>query len=174
MTAQVSGHLSLIADIGATNMRGVLDVKQLAAGTIVVDDSFPHCFDTGLALQRMKSRSDVLLVDGGFVLPRGPIEWIATLPAALAGPLGNYSEAELLPATTAITGCILSALLSGAHGITASIGPVSLDASREHWEALSRLGITAAPSRCGPWLVPEAMLAGVADQSRERRASNVL
>jgi hypothetical protein len=160
--------------IGATNMRGILDVKQLAAGTIVVDDSFPHCFDTELAIQRMASRSDVLLVDGGFVLPRGPIEWIATLPTVLAGQLGNYYETELMPSTSTITGCILSALLSKAHGATASIGPVSLDISKGHWEVLQRLGIGAAPLRCGHWLVPEAALAGMLDHSRDRRANNVL
>ena len=55
--------------IGATNVPGVLDVDRLAPGAIVVDDSFPRCFDLERALGRMSSRSDVLLVDGGFVSP---------------------------------------------------------------------------------------------------------
>src|SRR5437660_1521135 len=51
--------------IGATNVPGVLEIDRLAAGTIVVDDSFPHCFDLDSAVSRMSSRGDVLLVDGG-------------------------------------------------------------------------------------------------------------
>ena len=70
--------------IGATNVPGVLDVDRLASGTIVVDDSFPHCFDLERAIARMSSRGDVLLVDGGFVSPPGTIEWNVTLPASLA------------------------------------------------------------------------------------------
>ena len=43
----------------------------LAAGTIVVDDSFPNCFDSDLAIHRMTSQKDVLLVDGGLYLKKG-------------------------------------------------------------------------------------------------------
>ena len=70
--------------IGATNMAGVLDVKRLAPGTIVVDGSFPHCFDTELAIHRMTTRKDVLLVDGGLVSPREPIEWMWPFPTPRA------------------------------------------------------------------------------------------
>jgi hypothetical protein len=81
---------------------------------------------------------------------------------------------DLLPSTTAITGCMLSALLSKAHGATASIGPVSLDISKQHWDVLERLGIGAAPLRCGPWPVPDAALDAMVHSPRARSASNVL
>ncbi len=81
--------------IGATNAPGVLDVDRLASGTIVVDDSFPRCFDLERAIARMSSRGDVLLVDGGFVSPPGTIEWNVTLPANLAALLDNRAEASL-------------------------------------------------------------------------------
>jgi predicted amino acid dehydrogenase len=147
--------------IGATNMPGVLDVKRLASGTIVVDDSFPHCFDSDLAVRRMTSQGDVLLVEGGFVLPPGPIEWTVALPDNLSSRFDVLLETNLLPLqnTNAITGCILSALLSNSHGATASVGPAGLEACREHWEVLARLGIGAAPLRCGSWSVPEGNLA---------------
>jgi len=153
--------------IGATNMPGVLDVKRLAAGTIVVDDSFPHCFDSELAIHRMTSQKDVLLVDGGFVLPREAIEWTVALPENFPSQFDALFGSNLLPlqSTTAITGCILSALLSKSHGATASVGPVGLKACREHWDVLARLGIGAAPLRCGSWLVPETNLASFRDSS---------
>jgi amino acid adenylation domain-containing protein len=153
--------------IGATNMPGVLDVKRLAAGTIVVDDSFPHCFDSELAIHRMTSQKDVLLVDGGFVLPREPIEWTLALPENFRSQFEALLGLNQIPlqSTTAITGCILSALLSKSHGATASVGPVGLEACREHWDVLARLGIGAAPLRCGSWLVPETNLASFRDGS---------
>src|SRR5215813_6203424 len=98
-------------------MPGVLDVKQLAAGTIVVDDSFPHCFDFELAIHRMTSQKDVLLVDGGLVLPHDPIEWIEAVPENLPSRFDALFGLNLLSLndTTAITGCILSSLLSKRH-----------------------------------------------------------
>lgn len=51
----------------------VLDVSRLRPGTIVVDDSFPHCFDTTKALARMREHRDVLIVGGG-LLSVGAVE----------------------------------------------------------------------------------------------------
>ncbi|MFF8510519.1 amino acid adenylation domain-containing protein [Streptomyces sp. NPDC015492] len=52
--------------------RAVLDVSRLRPGTIVVDDSFPHCFDTAEALARMRERRDVLIVGGGLLSVGAP------------------------------------------------------------------------------------------------------
>jgi hypothetical protein len=144
--------------IGATNVRGVVDVERLAPGTVVVDDSFPHCFDLDRAIGRMSSRGDVLLVDGGLVSPPGTIEWSVTLPAGMTPILGNQHEASLLPDSAAITGCILSSLLSQDRGAPATTGPVGIAACRDHWQALDRMGIGAAPLRCGRWSPGDAYL----------------
>ena len=147
--------------IGATNMPGVLDVRKLTAGTIVVDDSFPHCFDSESAVQRMMTHKDVLLIDGGFVSPQEPIEWTLAFPEHVPSRFDALFGTSLLPFQngTAITGCILSALLSKKFGATASVGPVELEVCREHSDVLSRLGIGAAPLRCGSWSVPETHVA---------------
>ncbi|MFB6526588.1 amino acid adenylation domain-containing protein [Streptomyces sp. NPDC056399] len=58
------------ADLLVTAVSGggaLLDVSRLRPGTIVVDDSFPHCFDTTKALTRMRDRRDVLIVGGGLL-----------------------------------------------------------------------------------------------------------
>jgi amino acid adenylation domain-containing protein len=143
--------------IGATNVPEVIEIERLAPGTIVIDDSFPHCFDLDKAIGRTRSRGDILPVDGGLVSPCGPIEWTMTLPANLAAVLGHH-EAPLLPDSSAITGCILSSLLSQAHDAPATTGPVSIAACRDHWQSLNRLGIGAAPLRCGRWSPSDAYI----------------
>ena len=137
--------------IGATNVPGVLEIDRLAPGTIVVDDSFPHCFDLEQAIGRMASRGDVLLVDGGLVSPPGTIEWSVNLPAGIAAVLGHHPEASLLPGSTSITGCILSSLLAQHDGALATAGPVSAATCRDHWRTLERMRIGAAPLGCGRW-----------------------
>jgi predicted amino acid dehydrogenase len=137
--------------IGATNVPGVLEIDRLAPGTIVVDDSFPHCFDLEQAIGRMASRGDVLLVDGGLVSPPGTIEWTVNLPAGIAAVLGHHPEASLLPGSTSITGCILSSLLAQHDGALATAGPVSAATCRDHWRTLERMRIGAAPLGCGRW-----------------------
>ena len=82
-----------------------------------------------------------------------------TLPAGVASLLGNLPDGHLLPGAEAITGCILSALLSQRCGAPATTGPVSLAACREHWQVLERLGGGAAPLRCGDWSPSAAQLA---------------
>jgi amino acid adenylation domain-containing protein len=143
--------------IGATNVPGVLEIERLAPGTIVIDDSFPHCFDLDKAIDRTRSRGDILPLDGGLVSPRGLIEWTMTMPANFSAVLGHH-EAGLLPDSTAITGCILSSLLAQSHDAPATTGPVSITACRDHWQALHRLGIGAAPLRCGRWSPSDAYL----------------
>jgi amino acid adenylation domain-containing protein len=136
--------------VGATNSPGLLDIERLRPGTIVVDDSSPYCFDLAHAIRRMSVRGDVLLVDGGFVSPRGTLQWQMTLPAN-AAVLGDHAEAAFLPDSRAITGCILSSLLLQAAGAPATIGPVDVATCRNHWLALERMGIGAAPLRCRSW-----------------------
>jgi predicted amino acid dehydrogenase len=144
--------------IGATNVPGVLEIQRLSAGTIVVDDSFPYCFDLDRAISRMSSRGDVLLVDGGLVSPPGTIEWSVNLPAGIAAVLGHHPEASLLPGSTSITGCILSSLLAQDAAALAAAGPVSAATCRNHWRTLERMRIGAAPLGCGRWSASTAYL----------------
>ncbi len=65
--------------IGATSQPNLLDVARLAPGTIVVDDSFPACFDVDQAMARMTTAADVLLIGGG-LLHCGPIQRTVYLP----------------------------------------------------------------------------------------------
>jgi amino acid adenylation domain-containing protein len=46
--------------VGATNVPDLLDVSLMQPGTMIVDDSAPHCFRTDQAVQRLQQRCDVL------------------------------------------------------------------------------------------------------------------
>ncbi|GAA2562024.1 MULTISPECIES: non-ribosomal peptide synthetase/type I polyketide synthase [Streptomyces] len=133
------------ADLLVTAVSGaaaVLDVDRLRPGAVVVDDSFPHCFDTGRALARMRERSDVLILGGGLLrVGRTDREVAADLPAAAAA---GYLAQPWIEGTLA--SCRTESLLRAAgHELPLVHGLVDAAVARAHWEAVERAGITAAP-----------------------------
>lgn len=120
----------------------LLDVDRLAPGTTVVDDSFPHCFDTSRAIDRTERAKDVLVVGGG-LLSAGPTERQVAegLPAAA---VAGYLAQPMVPDT--IASCRLESLLhaSGAD-VPLVHGPVDAATGLAYWEAAEATGIRAAP-----------------------------
>ncbi|WP_405196142.1 amino acid adenylation domain-containing protein [Streptomyces anulatus] len=120
----------------------LLDIDRLAPGTTVVDDSFPHCFDTSRAIGRMERAKDVLVVGGG-LLSAGPAERRVAegLPAAATA---GYLAQPMVPDT--IASCRLESLLhaSGAD-VPLVHGPVDAATGLAYWEAAEATGIRAAP-----------------------------
>ncbi|MFD5201679.1 amino acid adenylation domain-containing protein, partial [Streptomyces sp. NPDC058375] len=136
--AVYGAHLIVAAVSGGG---ALLDVNRLAPGTTVVDDSFPHCFDTSRALARMERAKDVLIVGGG-LLSAGPTrrEIAEGLPAAaVAGYLAQPMVADT------IASCRLESLLhaSGA-GVPLVLGPVDAATGRAYWAAAEATGIRGA------------------------------
>ncbi|MEV0898229.1 amino acid adenylation domain-containing protein [Actinoplanes sp. NPDC049802] len=112
-----------------------LDVDRLRPGTILVDDSFPHCFDTGRALARMRERGDVLIVGGG-LLDCGQVR--QTVAAGLP------AVAVQLPG--AIASCRLESLLHAARPeLPLVTGPVTAEPAAAYDRALDAAGVRAAP-----------------------------
>ncbi|MFH9685567.1 amino acid adenylation domain-containing protein [Streptomyces sp. NPDC017413] len=120
----------------------LLDIDRLAPRTTVVDDSFPHCFDTSRAIGRMERAKDVLVVGGG-LLGAGPAERQVAegLPAAA---VAGYLARPMVPDT--IASCRLESLLhaSGAE-VPLVHGPVDAATGLAYWEAAEAAGIHAAP-----------------------------
>lgn len=132
--------------VGATNVENVIDVTQLAPGTLIVDDSWPHCMNGPAARARFSEQKDILYTEGGFVRARAPMPRTTYLPPAIATSLPP--ELQLLFAGLNphdITACILSALLSAIRPeLRPTIGLIGATEARQHWSALSDLGFTAA------------------------------
>ncbi|MFF0107324.1 amino acid adenylation domain-containing protein [Streptomyces hirsutus] len=133
------------ADLLVTAVSGataVLDVDRLRPGAIVVDDSFPHCFDTGRALSRMRERKDVLVLGGGLLHVGSTDREVAgDLPDAAAA---GYLAQPWLEGTLA--SCRFESLLhASGHELPPVHGLVDAGVALVHWDAVERAGVSAAP-----------------------------
>lgn len=136
----------------------VLDVDRLAPGTVVVDDSFPHCFDTSRALTRMRERGDVLVLGGG-LLHLGELtrEAAEGLPAPAAA---GYLAQPWIEGTLA--SCRVESLLHAADPELPLVnGLVDAAAALAYWEAVEHAGVTAGPLHLLGHTVGPYPLAGV-------------
>ncbi|MFF7176677.1 amino acid adenylation domain-containing protein [Streptomyces pseudovenezuelae] len=149
----------------------LLDVDRLRPGTIVVDDSFPHCFDTARALRRMREAGDVLILGGGLLaLDATETHLAPDLPAAaLTGHAATGTQhhpALHLPGTLA--SCRLESLLH-AHltGRPAGTrlplvhGLVDLPRALAHWDAAEAVGVRPAPLHLLDHTVPSEALSAL-------------
>src|SRR5262249_19846357 len=124
---------------------------RVRPGTVIVDYSSPSCFDRDRAMRRFAESGDILFASGGSVRPRGQSNWMMTLPPELLAMARDGGLQALMPASTAITGCVLSSLLPVSAGLPATLGEVTIQECREHWQAFAALGVEAAPLHCGTW-----------------------
>jgi hypothetical protein len=128
--------------IGATNVAEIVDVERLAPGSIVVDDSAPHAFNSEAALRRFHERGDVLVTEGGVLLAPEPLPVCFYVPDVLQ----TWLKAGLVSLIARgnpwnITGCTLSGLLSAKfEHLAPTIGLVSRQTARDHYETLAALG----------------------------------
>jgi hypothetical protein len=120
----------------------ILDVDRLRPGAIVVDDSFPHCFDTVRAVGRMQQQRDVLVVGGGLLhcgsTDRRTVEGLP--PAATAGAV-----ARLRPPGTIASCQLESLLLAATPGLAPVHGLVDIRLAEAYWTAVDAAGVRAAP-----------------------------
>jgi predicted amino acid dehydrogenase len=148
--------------VGATNMPDVLDVRQLGAGTILVDDSTPHCFAPHAAIERLESQGDLLFSDGGVLESPVPISQLRYVPESVESVLSAaYPDALTGYRPTDIAGCVLSSLLSAREDeLQPTIGPVDLDACLRSYEYLTHLGFRAAAPHCGSYTPGQHLVDG--------------
>jgi hypothetical protein len=147
--------------VGATNVENVIDVARLAPGTLVVDDSWPHCMNGPAAFTRFMAQKDILYTEGGFVRSPMRMPRISHVPsnAGVPAELSQIFFSSVDPHD--ITACILSALLSVRKPeLTPTVGLISPATARQHWTALAELGFKAAELNYeGNALPPEAVTA---------------
>ncbi|MER6157838.1 amino acid adenylation domain-containing protein [Streptomyces sp. NPDC001868] len=176
LPAEVYGTADVIVTAVSGGPTTLLDVDRLRPGTIVVDDSFPHCFDTARALDRMRREQDVLIVGGGLLaldstethlspdLPTAALTALTafTAPTALPGQATPRPQQHLalhLPGTLA--SCRLESLLH-AHASGTELplihGLVDLPRALAHWDAAEAAGVRPAPLHLLDHTVPPEAL----------------
>jgi amino acid adenylation domain-containing protein len=132
--------------VGATNVAGILDISRVAPGTIVVDDSAPHAFETEEAMRRFHDRGDILVTEGGVLLAPEPLPLCVYVPDELE-PWLKAGLVSLVARSNPrhITGCVLSGLLSARFAqLAPTIGLVDRQTALDHYAMLESLGFEAA------------------------------
>jgi len=149
--------------VGATNVPDVLDIGKVKSGTLIVDDSGPHCFKTELAVKRFQEHQDILLTEGGVLKSPQPIHTVQYLPHHVEKSLKNSEESEESEAEESvkhnpfeITGCVFSSVLSSSfENLKPTVGFVQLNDSVKYYETLISLGFQAADLHCENYVLPD-------------------
>ena len=143
--------------VGATNVPDVLDIAQLKPGTMIVDDSGPHCFDPDKAIQRFEAQEDILFTAGGVLRLPEPFQRTLYLPqrvqeqmpSAVLDAMSKYNPFN-------IGGCVMSGLLTARFdNLKPTLGIVDDDSCKLHYQQLQRLGYQAARLHCRGYTLPE-------------------
>ena len=138
--------------IGAANVTDVIDISKLKAGTIIVDDSGPHCFNVKKAVSRLEKKHDILFTEGGVLESINPVDKTLFIPEIM-GDKTDIIKRFFNPGNN-ITGCILSGLLSSNYPqIHPLLGTVSTGDCVQNYKLLKQLGYTGAPLHCNTYVI---------------------
>ncbi|MEM7134380.1 MAG: amino acid adenylation protein [Chloroflexota bacterium] len=154
--------------VGATNVPDVLDITQIQPGTLIVDDSGPHCFSVPLAIRRLQQQADILFTEGGVMQSPHPLKYTIHYPPYLAGrlSLAEFLEDFLLDSAS-VTGCVFSSLLSASFGLPSTTGIVEASDAIQHYQLLSDLGFQGSRLRCEGYVLPQETIAKFRDHFSE-------
>ena len=144
--------------VGATNVPEVLDLDLVKGGTLIVDDSAPHCFNTGEAVQRFLTHGDILFCEGGTLKSPDSVTQLRHIDQRSEQKAARfYNELIARFRPNRITGCVLSSLLSARFETAEpTLGLVDDVAALQHYRQLEALGFRAYDLHCDSYLVPQA------------------
>jgi hypothetical protein len=144
--------------VGATNVPDILDINRVRPGTLIVDDSAPHCFSPERAIQRFERHRDLLFTEGGALRSPEPIRELRYVPSSA----DDTMTVRQLDATFRrhkpddIMGCTLSGLLSSRfQQLQPTIGLVDHRTSYQHYAVLRQLGLKAARLQCDDYVLAQ-------------------
>ncbi|WP_158501832.1 AMP-binding protein [Vitiosangium sp. GDMCC 1.1324] len=99
--------------LSATSAANLVEVDRLRPGTLVVDDSAPHCFDPRRAIRRFQERRDVLFTEAGAIRSHRPVGEIREISFATGWDHKIRAALKLLhPIEDTLMGCVFSSILS--------------------------------------------------------------
>ncbi len=140
--------------IGAANVPDILMIDNLKPGSILIDDSGPHCFNLGAAVRRIQEKSDILITEGGTLHIPENLKVAAYLPrqmqdiyaAAGAQPYQGFNPRHL-------TGCVLSSALTlKDKKIKPTVGIPLAEDCVMNYQALKKYGFTGAEFHFGSYV----------------------
>lgn len=153
--------------VGATNVTNVLDVNELAPGTIIVDDTSPHCFDVISAVSRFEKQKDILFSEGGVLNTPFPLKETIYIPSAIESEVSsklldkNYDPHNIM-------GCIFSSLLTSKYEeIKLNIGEVNVDDSYNNYKVYKEIGFRGSMPHCGDYILDSEIINKFRDQFGE-------
>ncbi|HKR63481.1 MAG TPA: beta-ketoacyl synthase N-terminal-like domain-containing protein, partial [Thermoanaerobaculia bacterium] len=155
--------------VGATNVPNLLDIARVNPGTLIVDDSAPHCFRTADARARLEQQGDILFTEGGLLrLPQSveqmysvTREMLTAMPAERMDALNWVGHDD----PNEIMGCMFSALLSTfAPDLAPTIGRIDWPNAERHYHRLRTLGITSAALHCEDYHLPPEAIRGFGEK----------
>ncbi len=144
--------------IGATNVPDVLEIDELAPGTIIIDDSGPHCFSPEKAALRILSKSDLLITEGGVLEIPGTIDNRLYFPKKIDDSIISRFSTHFT-SEKEITGCILSGLLSALYkDIRPFTGKVGIEDCIRNYNELTDMGYRGARLQFEDLIVPQRII----------------
>ncbi len=147
--------------VGATNMPDVLEVDQLAPGTLIVDDSAPHCFNPDQARRRFEQQYDILFTEGGALQTPQTVLATKYYPRRAQQMLPSpYRETFVRHIPDILMGCTFSGLLSTRYPhLSPTTGYIERDKSVQHYTILQQIHYRGARLHCEHYTLPETLVA---------------
>ena len=153
--------------VGATNVPDVLNIDQVRPGTLIVDDSGPHCFDVPSAIARFEQKQDILFTEGGVLrLPQAVrrVRFVPGQASEFAKPAFSISDPY------EIMGCTFSSLLTAQYpDLSPTMGMINFEASATHLDRLSQLGIYGGRLNCEGYLLSLERILSFRDRFKTRK-----
>jgi len=163
--------------VASSNLPGVLDVKSLRPGTLVVDYSFPPVFRLEDAVRRFTEQGDILFTTGGelrmpdvvaetIFVPEEAEDVDEGVETGIMKFLGSRDKQE-------ITGCVLVSLLTGmSEEVEPTLGPLQNDQAVSHYEYLDELGVSPARLQMSGFFLSDDGVSGFRDDTRDPSAAS--
>ncbi len=129
----------------ATSAADVIDIQQVLPGTVLVDDSQPHCWSRELGWERVQRRGDIFPCEAGLV-DCSALSYHSYFP---------FDYVEQLSAGTQHAWCCLTEglLLARDPSLRPTRGEPDLASVLSFDQSFEQAGLRPAPLRCGPHLL---------------------
>ncbi len=133
--------------VSAVSTAYVVDVDQVAPGTVLIDDSQPYCWDRAKAWRRVEEQADIVPCDAGLV-DCASIGYRSRFPFDFAG---TDAEGASSTAWTCQTEGMLLAL---DDSLPRTIGEPPIETILAYQDAFTRNGLGIPALQCGPNPLP--------------------